>query len=125
MARRLAGLGTLLALALMAGAAPHSAMHLKLEKSEPVADASVAASPAAIHLWYNQDPQVKLTTVKLTGPAGALELKPVAVVDGDARHLSAPVGTTLAAGRYTVGWRTLAKDGHVVSGEFGFTITGR
>lgn len=126
MKRRAGGLVSILAAAmLLIAAAPHAAMHLKLDRSEPAKDASVAASPAAIQLWYSQEPQVRLTTVKLTGPAGTMDLKPVSVVDGDGRHLSAPVARPLAAGAYTVAWRTLAKDGHVVSGEFGFRVTGQ
>lgn len=126
MKRRLGGLVSILAAGLLlTAAAPHAAMHLKLDRSEPAKDASVAAAPAAIQLWYSQEPQVKLTTVKLTGPAGTVDLKPVTAADDDGSHLSAPVGQSLAAGAYTVAWRTLAKDGHVVSGEFGFHVTGQ
>ena len=58
----------------------------------------------------------------MTGPAGTVDLKPVTIVGEDAKHLTAPVAATLAPGGYTVEWRTLARDGHVVNGEFGFTI---
>lgn len=120
---RKAGLGVVVLLTgAMLAAAPHSALHLELTKSEPAKGATLTQSPSAIQLWYSQEPQVKLTTVKLTGPAGELDLKPVTVVGEDGKHLSAPVPGALAPGAYTVAWRTLARDGHVVNGEFGFSI---
>ncbi len=127
MKRRVGGLVSFLAAGLLLmGAAPHSVLHLHLEKSDPAKDAALAASPEAVHLWYSEAPELKLTTVKVTGADGkAITLEPVAVVDNDSKHVAAPVATPLAAGAYTVAWRTLSKDGHPVSGEFGFTIKTR
>ena len=50
---------------------------------------------------------------------GVGELKPNA---DDASIFAAPVERTLPDGDYTVSWRTMAADGHVVRGDFGFTV---
>ena len=124
MLRRSARLAFLAAATLVLGAAgSNPALHLRLVKSEPARDATVSESPAAIQLWYNQPPQLRLTKVRLSGPDGsAIELKPVDLVDGDDSHLAAHVPATLQQGAYVVTWRTMARDGHAVSGEFGFRI---
>ena len=94
--------------------------HLRLVKSEPAADAVVDA-PERIDLWYSEEPALALTRVRVTGPDGkAVTLEP-AVVEGDGKHLAAPVAD-LVAGAWTLDWRTQSKDGHVVSGSFGFTV---
>ena len=41
----------------------------------------------------------------------------------DAKVFSAAIQDDLAAGQYTVIWRTMAADGHVIRGDFGFTVT--
>jgi methionine-rich copper-binding protein CopC len=97
--------------------------HLQLLKSEPANEAHLTESPSEVHLWYNQAPQVKLTSVKLTSPDGnVLELKPVTAVAGDTKHLAVQVPAPLGAGAYTVAWRTLARDGHAVNGKIAFQI---
>jgi len=108
---------------LLLGANRGSMRHLQLLKSEPANAAHLTDSPSAIHLWYNQEPQLKLTNVKLTRPDGqVLDLKPIEPVAGDNRHLSARVPAPLEAGVYTVAWRTLARDGHAVNGKFTFHL---
>jgi hypothetical protein len=104
-------------------AAANSMRHLQLLKSEPANEAHVSNSPSAIHLWYSQEPQVKLTYVKLTGPDGKVQdLKPIEPVAGDAKHLSARVPAALPAGAYSVAWRTMSRDGHAVNGKFTFQV---
>lgn len=121
LARRVAVVGGMAAVVALAGAAT-SALHLKLDKSEPAADATVHGSPAAVHLWFSEAPQAKLTSVKVTGADGnAIDLKPAAAEE-DAKHIVATVPSQLAAGAYSLTWRTQSKDGHVVNGTFGFTV---
>jgi copper resistance protein C len=93
--------------------------HTKLAGSKPAADASVAA-PRAIDLAFAGD--VRLTSVSLTDSAGAekhLDAVPTAV----ASAFSLAVHEPLAPGTYKVVWRAVGGDTHVISGEFGFTVT--
>ena len=106
-----------IALALTLTAAAHA--HTKLATTTPAADASVAA-PRAIELTFAGD--VRLTSVSLTDSAGAakhLDAVPTAV----ASTFSVAVHELLVPGTYKVVWRAVGGDTHVISGEFGFTVT--
>ena len=108
-------------LALTAWRAP---FHLHLLKSVPAANAAMPAAPEAIRLWFSQPPELAVTSVKVTGPgSAAIPLAPLAA--GDSDLVVAPVKGKLAAGAYTVAWRTMAKDGHVARGTFAFTVKAR
>jgi methionine-rich copper-binding protein CopC len=96
--------------------------HLHLVKSLPAANATVGSVPDSIRLWFSQRPELAVTSVKVTGPGEtAVALAPLA--QGDSAAVIAPLkakGT--AAGSYTVAWRTMSKDGHVVRGTFSFRV---
>lgn len=95
--------------------------HLHLLKSVPAANATVSGAPQVIRLWFSQPPELGVTSVKVTGPASAaVALAPLAA--GDSAVVIAPVKGKMAAGAYTVAWRSMAKDGHVARGTFAFTI---
>lgn len=95
--------------------------HLHLVKSAPAANASVATAPDSIRLWFSQSPELKLTTVKVTGPGSAtVQLTPLA--KRDSALVVAAVKGRMAAGTYNVTWRTMSKDGHVVRGTFAFKV---
>lgn len=97
--------------------------HLKLVRSFPAADTVLVASPEKITIELSE--AVELTGAKLTlshqGGApvalSALRREPAAP-----KVLRADVPTTLAGGGYSVEWRTMSKDGHVVKGTFGFRV---
>jgi copper resistance protein C len=95
--------------------------HLHLVKSTPAANASVSTAPDSIRLWFSQAPELKLTTVKMTGPSStAIALTPLS--KGDSALVVAGVKGKMAAGAYSVTWRTMSKDGHVVRGTFAFKV---
>jgi copper transport protein len=103
------------------GDAP-AARHFQLARSLPAAD-SEASGPTAVVLWFTQRPQDDATTVRILDeggepvPAGALVHDPV-----DPTVFLLPVPDGLDEGDYTVTWRSMAADGHVVRGEFTFTV---
>ena len=82
---------------------------------------TVAAAPDSIRLSFSQTPELKVTTVTVTGPGSAsVALAPLA--SADSATVVAGVKGKMAAGTYTVAWRTMAKDGHVARGTFAFTL---
>ena len=108
-------------LAVTALAAWTAPFHLHLVKSLPAANATVAAAPDSIRLWFSQPPELKVTSVKVTGPGTAVvPLAPLA--KRDSALVIAPVKGKMAIGAYTVAWRTMAKDGHVAHGTFAFKV---
>lgn len=119
--------------------------HLRLVKSFPAADSVLHASPDAVRLWLSETPEVPATKITMTSASGAtVKLAPVKLVAagtaaGTAGHAagtaasvdknaikSAPLTAALAApiapGTYTVSWRTMSRDGHVVKGTFAFKV---
>ncbi len=99
--------------------------HLKVDKTFPVSDATVATAPARIQVWFSQAPIVAVSGLVLEGPAGKIELGKVApgMAEGKADNsVVAPVVGTVAPGVYTVSWRTSGADGHILTGTFQFTV---
>ena len=98
--------------------------HFDLDRSFPEADTQVQAdSVAAIDLWFTQVPQDEATRVRLID--GADELVPTGALvqsEEDQKAFSLPLEGSLAPGDYKVTWRSMAADGHAVSGDFTFQI---
>lgn len=94
--------------------------HAKLEKATPADGATVAAAPSNVELVFNEALDLKLTKIDVTGPSGKVELGPVHSTA--AKSVMARVNAKLEDGKYTVSWQTAGDDGHVVKGEFSFTV---
>lgn len=114
-------LATVLALPLVAGAA--RLPHLKLKRAFPTPDTTLTSSPDAVRLWLSEPADLPATKVSVTDAAGA----PVGVAKltrGVQRE--DPVVASFVAppkdGKYSVTWKAMSKDGHVVDGKFAFTV---
>ncbi|MEU9844590.1 copper resistance CopC family protein [Actinomadura sp. NPDC048032] len=114
----LAAILTALTAILAATAVPASA-HTALTSASPEKDATVAA-PSQIVLTYG-DP-VRLPRVVVTDGSGRqYQTGPARAVDN---KVTQAVGRTPPDGKYTVGWRVVASDGHPVEGAYTFTVRG-
>jgi len=92
--------------------------HTQLSSSVPAEQAVVAAAPEELVLMFSTD--VRITALTLTDAADAsYELG--ALPTSAQREFEIPV-PTLAAGEYTVAWRAVGADTHVVSGEIHFSV---
>jgi len=110
-----------LAIGLMATSAWAAPFHLHLLKSSPEANDTVSVAPDSIRLSFSETPELKVTTVTVTGAAStAVALAPLA--SADSATVVAGVKGKMSAGAYTVAWRTMARDGHVARGTFAFTV---
>ncbi len=115
--------------------------HLRLLKSFPAADSVLQSSPDAVRLWLSETPEVPATKITVTSASGAtVKLAPVKLVTVGAAAgtasaagsadksapksapLTAALVTPIASGTYTVAWRTMSRDGHVVKGTFAFKV---
>ena len=106
-----------LALGLSLAVAAHA--HTPLTASSPEADAAVAA-PRALELTFGSD--VRLTALSLADARGGekhLDAVPTAI----ASKFELAIHDALPPGKYTVTWRAVGGDTHIISGEFGFTVT--
>lgn len=110
----------LLGLAAIAVALTQAALaHTALSKSMPEKGSTVA-SPAALTLEFGAE--VKLARVQIvpsTGDALTLKLDRGAA---PSKRMVVPVPQALASGQHTVKWRAIADDGHVMTGDFTFSV---
>ena len=95
-----------------------AAAHTALQSSAPADGAALAESPQQIALTFSEP--VRLTAVVVRAADGiehAIEPLP-----GDRAEQFALPAPELVPGRYTVDWRALSADTHVVSGAIEFTV---
>ncbi|HEX6751760.1 MAG TPA: copper resistance CopC family protein [Longimicrobium sp.] len=109
-------------------AAAAEAFHLRLVRSTPAADATLPPGPCHIELWFTEAPEMRVTTVRLAGPGGRnVALTPLAAQHARGQNPSVATNTRgrLEPGAYTVTWRTMAHDGHVMRGTIRFNVAAR
>lgn len=94
--------------------------HMRLTKSKPEADQVVSTSPSVIQAWFSEAPELAVSRLAVEGPEGAVELGDLRA--GEENSLVSDVAAVLGPGSYTVRWRTAGDDGHVVRGDFSFTV---
>jgi methionine-rich copper-binding protein CopC len=93
--------------------------HTPLTASVPAPKATVPAPVKEIVLEFGGD--VRLTAVVLTDAQGGNK-KVAAVPAAVAKKFALAVEEDLKPGVYTVNWRAVGADTHVVSGDFRFTV---
>ncbi len=108
------------ALAVAVAAAVTVSAHMAYSKSVPEKDVTLTESPDHLQVWFTQDPEPAISQLSLEGPAGEVSLGKTTV--GDEKSIVAEVPTALGPGSYTVSWRSAGDDGHVLRGDFAFTI---
>jgi methionine-rich copper-binding protein CopC len=100
-------------------------VHLRLTKSEPAQNDTLTVAPSAIRLWFSQ--RAELRTMRVTVRAAAGDTVAVGALTrgaGSEAPVVAPIVAPMTNGSYTVDWRTMASDGHVVRGSFEFVVRG-
>jgi hypothetical protein len=112
----------LVTLAILIAAAP-APRHLALVKAEPAASATITASPSVIRLFFTEAPQVKVTTVRLLDASDKERPLEAPYAEPDPKVVATALKAPIQPGAYKVLWRAMAKDGHVVSGNFTFTLS--
>jgi copper transport protein len=113
--RGVRALATLLPL-LVPAAFPAAALaHASLLRSDPAAGTVVAHAPGRIVLHFDEPVQDAGTTVVARSGASVLAGR-ARVALGNSRALVVPLRRGLGNGDYTVRWRVVSADGHIVSG---------
>ena len=96
--------------------------HAYLVKSSPARRAVLSGAPARVVLWFNERLEAQFSQVSVWGTARQqVDGGDVQVDADDAKKLSVGI-PTLPAGTYTVKYRVLSVDGHIVESEFPFTV---
>jgi copper resistance protein C len=95
--------------------------HARLIASTPAAS-SVSAAPSLITLRFNEPIESKFSQVEIKGPNGAKQRAAANVSAQDRKVLTATLTTPLTPGAYTLSWRIVATDSHVMKGAYKFTV---
>jgi methionine-rich copper-binding protein CopC len=98
--------------------------HSYLVRSTPAARAVVARSPERVQLWFNERLEPAYSRVSVwTADARRVDAGDVQLGPAERTRLSVGV-PPLPAGAYTVKYRVLSVDGHIVESQFEFTVRG-
>lgn len=96
--------------------------HAIMVKSQPEQNATINVSPKQIDVWFNDKVGGEYKAVAVIDSKGnRVDNKDVQQEMLDGSHLYCTV-PTLAAGTYTVRYRVVSIDTHIVTGKFQFTI---
>lgn len=96
--------------------------HAFLVKSVPARRATLLRPPTRVELWFNERLEPAYSTASVTDAGGKrVDSGDVKVGPEDLKLLSVSL-PTLAPGTYTVRFRVLSVDGHVVESEYPFTV---
>lgn len=96
-------------------------VHATLLRTEPAADAALGIGPTEVRLWFSEAVEPAPDPVVVTDATGRRVDRGGAVAPDDPTELRAPVDAA-AAGSYSVRWRAVSDDGHVVEGTYAFHV---
>lgn len=96
--------------------------HAQLIKAEPARRAVLDKAPRQIRLWFNEEIEGAYTSLSVLGSnkKSVTDAKP-RVVSDDPKSVVLPL-PDLKSGKYTVKFRVLSVDGHVVDSTFDYTV---
>lgn len=100
------------------------AAHAGLVKATPASRSTLTRAPERIELCFNEEVELKFSSVHVRGPDGKdLVTGELGFGSSGNKCIVAPiVGSDFAAGTYTVKYKVLSQDGHVVDYGYAYTV---
>jgi methionine-rich copper-binding protein CopC len=96
--------------------------HAALVKASPPSRAVVTRPPERVQLWFNERLEAAFSRLRVVdGDGRQVDTGDVRLGPDDPKRLSVGL-PPLAPGVYTVRYRVLSVDGHIVESRFSFTI---
>jgi copper resistance protein C len=96
--------------------------HAILVKSQPAKDEVISVSPKQIDVWFNDKVGSEYKALAVIDSAGKrVDNKDVEQESGNEAHLYATL-QNLAPGTYTVRYRVVSIDTHIITGKFQFSV---
>ncbi len=96
--------------------------HAVVVKSSPEKDSSISQSPKQVDIWFNERVMSKHKSLAVTDSTGKrVDNKDIKQEMLDQSHIFTTL-PELPPDTYTVRYRVISADTHVVSGKFSFTI---
>ena len=113
--------GAVMAMAMCVYAAP-ALGHSMLVKAEPPRRAVLVKTPTQVRLWFNEELEGEYASLIVLDAEKhpVTEIKPQLAPD-DPKSIVLPL-PELTPGKYSVKFRVLSVDGHVVESSFDFTV---
>jgi methionine-rich copper-binding protein CopC len=109
-------------LALVPGGPAPASAHASLVKSLPARRAIIAQAPARVELTFNERLEPAYASASVWDEDGRqVDLQDAAVAPEDGKRVDISL-PALGPGTYTVRFRVLSVDGHVVESSFPFTV---
>ena len=96
--------------------------HAKYERSDPGRRSVLTRSPEVIKIWFSERLEPAYSTIVVKNKAGDVVSEQKAVLAEGNDKLLSLILPTLEAGKYSVFYRVLSVDGHVVDSKFKFRI---
>jgi putative copper export protein/methionine-rich copper-binding protein CopC len=96
--------------------------HGALRSASPGDGDRLAVAPGELRLTFTEAVELDFARLALRGPAGTVELGPLALHPDSPTVLIGSIRGPLTAGTYTVNWQVAGADGHPVRGEYTFVI---
>lgn len=104
------------------GSSPPASAHAVLVRAAPARRATLARAPDRVHLWFNERLEPAYSSVSVWDGGGRrVDAADAGVDPGEPTRLSVGL-PALAPGRYTVRFRVLSVDGHLVESTFPFVV---
>ena len=115
--------GTVMATVMCVHVAPVLA-HAALVKAEPPRRAVLAKAPTQVQLWFNEEIESAYASLVVLDSSKnpVTSVKPQ-LASNDLKAIVLPL-PELAPGKYSVKFRVLSLDGHVIQSSFDFTVKG-
>jgi copper resistance protein C len=96
--------------------------HALLVRAQPGQRATVARPPERVQMWFGERLEPAYATASVWNEAGKQVDAGDAKVDQDNPVLLSVSTPNLGPGRYTVRFRVLSVDGHIVESSYTFTV---
>lgn len=117
------GTAIAIALVIMGATTATPVPHFGLASSSPEAGSTVPA-PSEVRLSFTEEPQEGTVRISIVeAEAAGVHVMDAAQDDEDSRVFTVVLHGTLPAGTYTVSWRGMGADGHVVRDTFQFAVS--
>jgi len=117
--------GAITGFALLVAAAAPATAHSFLIDANPSAKDHVAAAPKTIKLKFGAGVEPNYSTVTIEGADGKVLASGAVGKPETPRELTLDAPADLPPARYIVRYRVLSTDGHIVEGNYEFTIDGK
>ena len=95
--------------------------HAVVVKAVPAQDAVLSKSPPAVSVWFNEALEAAFSSITVSDSSARVVAQGKLETLSD-NGLSLALAAPLPVGTYTVRYRVLSVDGHIVAGQLQFAI---